>query len=60
MTEEKPDSVKPSIFMRRGLLGGLYFFSPKGNTIYFMSGKHIRELLNGKRDFVAISKDTKQ
>jgi len=53
---ESPDSEKPSMFLRRGNKGGLFFFSPKKTSIYFMSGKHIRELLEGERDFVCIHK----
>jgi len=53
---ESPASEKPSMFLRRGNKGGLYFFSPKKTFIYFMSGKHIRELLEGKRDFACIRK----
>jgi len=53
---ESPDSEKPAMFMRRGTKGGLYFFSPKKSSIYFMSGKHIRELLEGKREFACIHK----
>ena len=45
MSEQKPDSEKPSMFLRRGAKGGLYFFSPKHTTIYYMSGKHVKELL---------------
>ena len=57
MTEEiTPDSEKPSMFMRRGAKGGLYFFSPKNTTIYYMAGNHVRELLDGKRDFAVIHK----
>ena len=57
MTEikrEEPDSEKPSMFLRRGKKGGLYFFSPKKTIIYYMSGKHISELLEGKREFAVI------
>ena len=47
MTEIIPDSEKPSMFIRKGVKGGLYFFSPKNTVIYYVSGKHIRELLDG-------------
>jgi len=53
---ESPDAEKPSMFLRRGNKGGLFFFSPKKTSIYFMSGKHIRELLEGERDFACIHK----
>ena len=47
MTEQEPNSEKPSMFIRKGAKGGLYFFSPKNSAIFYMSGKHIRELLDG-------------
>jgi len=53
---ESPDSDKPSMFLRRGQKGGLFFFSPKKTSIYYMSGTHVRELLDGKRDFACIHK----
>lgn len=60
MSEKKPDSEKPSMFLRKGANGGLYFFSPKKSTIYYMSGKHVEELLSGKRKFAVIHKGTKE
>lgn len=54
MTETEGE--KPSMFLRRGAHGGLYFLSPKKTTIYYMSGKHVGELLEGKRDFVCMHK----
>ena len=56
MTEEKPDSERPSMFLRRGVKGGLYFFTPKGKAIFYMAGNHVRDLLDGKRDFAVIHK----
>ena len=53
---ESPDSDKPAMFIRRGVKGGLYFFSPKKTSIYYMSGKHVKDLLEGKRDFACIHK----
>ena len=44
------------MFLRRGAHGGFYFLSPKKTTIYYMSGKHVGELLEGKRDFVCMHK----
>lgn len=59
--EKQPvDTDKPTMFLRKGSKGGLYFFSPKGKTIYFLSGKHVQELLEGKRDFAVIHKGLKQ
>ena len=55
-TEITPDSAKPSMFLRRGAKGGLYFFSPKNTIIYYMAGNHVRDLLDGKRDFAVIHK----
>jgi hypothetical protein len=60
MTEITPDSEKPSMFLRRGVKGGLYFFSPKNTIIYYMAGNHVRDLLDGKRDFAVIHRGTKQ
>lgn len=45
---------KPEIFLRKTERGGLYFFSPKKTVIFFMSIKHVKELLNDERDFVCI------
>lgn len=59
MENNKPDSEKPSMFLRKGAKGGLYFFSPKKSNIYYMSRKHVEELLSGKRDFAVIHKGTK-
>jgi hypothetical protein len=56
MNEQKPDSEKPSMFLRRGAKGGLYFFSPKNTVIYYMAGNHVRDLLDRKRDFAVIHK----
>jgi hypothetical protein len=56
MNEQKPDSVKPSMFLRKGVKGGLYFFSPNSTAIYYMAGNHVRDLLDGKRDFAVIHK----
>lgn len=52
--------VKPTMFLRKGTKGGLYFFSPKGKSIYYLSGSHVRDLLDGKRDFAVIHKGAKQ
>jgi len=52
---EKPiDTEKPSMFLRVGAKGGLYFLSPKKTMIYYMSGRHVKELMDGKRDFACI------
>lgn len=51
------EDEKPGMYLRKSSRGGFYFFSPKKTTIYFMSGKHVRELIEGSRDFVCISKD---
>lgn len=59
MPEQKPDPEKPSMFLRKGANGGLYFFSPKKTIIYYMSRKHVEELLSGKREFAVIHKGTK-
>ena len=56
MTENKENEIKPTMFLRRGAKGGLYFFSPKNTIIYYMAGNHVRELLDGKRDFAVIHK----
>ena len=53
---ETPDSDKPAMFLRIGKRGGLYFLSPKKTFIYYMSGTHVRELLEGQRDFACIHK----
>ena len=59
-TKVSQDSEKPSMFLRKGEKGGLYFFSPKGSVIYYMAGNHVRELLDGKRDFAVIHKGMKK
>ena len=33
---------------------GLYFFSPNGKRIYFMRLQHVKELIEGKREYVVI------
>ena len=58
MSEEKK-LEKPTMFLRKGAKGGLYFFSPKGKTIFYLSGTHVRDLLEGKRDFAVIRKGDK-
>jgi len=57
---EMPYPEKPSMFLRKGAKGGLYFFSPKKTTIYYMNAQHIRDLLEGKRDFAVIHKGAAQ
>ncbi|GAH25017.1 unnamed protein product [marine sediment metagenome] len=52
--EEKSELKKPNMFLRVGAKGGLYFFSPKGRTIYFMAANHVRDLLEGEREFAVI------
>ena len=44
------------IYLRKGQKGGLYFFSPSGKYIYYMNGSKIRDLLDGKREFVVVGK----
>ena len=56
MVDKNVDRDKPSMFLRKGAQGGLYFFSPKKTTIYYMSQKHVKELLDGQREFVCIHK----
>lgn len=53
---EKEKKEKPTMFLRRGRKGGLYFFSPQKTVIYYMAGNHVRDLLDGKRDFAVIHK----
>ena len=53
MTEENEEK---RIYLRKGRNGGLYFFSPSGKTIYFMNGGKVRDLLDGKKDFVVVAK----
>lgn len=47
---------KPAMFLRVGKKGGLYFFSPKKTTIYYMSADHVKELMSGEREFACIHK----
>lgn len=56
-TEEVIDREKPSMFLIKTPKGGLYFFSPKKTAIFFMNTKHVRELLEDKREFACIYKD---
>ena len=44
------------IYLRKGKNGGLYFFSPSGKYIYFMNGNKVRDLLDGRKDFVVVGK----
>ena len=44
------------IYLRKGQRGGLYFFSPSGKYIYFMNGNKVRDLLDGRKDFVVVGK----
>ena len=44
------------IYLRKGQKGGLYFFSPSGKHIYYMNGQKVRDLLDGKREFVVVGK----
>lgn len=56
MIEGEKENEKPSMFLRIGAKGGVYFFSPKHTTIYYMSSSHVKELLAGKREFACIHK----
>lgn len=60
MNEEKkrkePDINKPAMFLRAGVKGGLYFFSPKKTTIFYLNRRHVEELLEGKRKSAVIHK----
>ena len=56
METKESDTEKPTMFLRKGVKGGLYFFSPKGKTIYYMAGNHVKDLLEGRRDFAVIHK----
>lgn len=58
--QENIPSDKPTMFLRKGTKGGLFFFSPQGTTIYYMSGNHVRDLLDGKREFAVIHKGVKK
>lgn len=58
MYEEK--TKKPTMFLRKGAKGGLYFFSPTGRAIYYLNGRHVSDLLEGKRDFAVINKGAKK
>lgn len=58
MTVEKKLD-KPTMFLRKGARGGLYFFSPTSKAIYYLNGTHVRDLLEGKRDFAVINKGVK-
>ena len=53
MSEEKEEK---RIYLRKGQKGGLYFFSPSGKYIYFMNGGKVRDLLDGRKDFVVVGK----
>ena len=55
-TKDKPDISKPAMFLRVGAKGGLYFFSPKKHNIYYLNRRHVKELMEGKRDFAVIHK----
>ena len=53
MSEEKEEK---RIYLRKGQKGGLYFFSPSGKFIYYMNGAKVRDLLEGRREFVVVGK----
>ena len=48
--------AEKQIYLRKGQKGGLYFFSPSGKHIYFMNGAKVRDLLDGRREFVVVGK----
>lgn len=50
------ENEKPGMYLRKSDRGGFYFFNLKKTYIYFMSGKHVKELIAGERDFVCIAK----
>jgi len=41
----------PSIFIRKGQKGGLYFFSPSGNYIFFGRSEDVKDVIDGKREW---------
>jgi len=53
---EEPDSEGPSMLLRKSG-GWAFFLSPEKTLIYYMSVKHVREMLDGSRDFACIHKD---
>lgn len=55
--KKTPEDEKPSMFLRKTPKGGLYFFSPNKTFIFFLSAKHVQELLDGKRKFACIHKE---
>jgi len=41
----------PAVFIRRGQGGGLYFFSPSGNYIFFGRSEDVKDVIDGKREW---------
>jgi len=39
------------IFIRKGQKGGLYFFSPSGNYIFYGRSEDVRAVIDGKKDW---------
>jgi len=52
MTENNTNNEKSSaVFIRRGQNGGLYFFSPSGNFIFFGRSEDVKDVIDGKREW---------
>jgi len=50
MSEQKKNNneMQP-VFLRRGQKGGLYFFSPSGNYIFYGRSEDVMDVIDGKK-----------
>lgn len=39
------------VFIRRGQKGGLYFFSPSGNYIFYGRSEDVQAVIDGKKEW---------
>jgi len=72
MSEEKVNGFKtgqeiaseqrePAVFLRKGKNGGLYFFSPSGNRIFYVRQRDVLDVIEGKREYAMFtSKEVKK
>jgi len=52
MSENNRNNGKSTaIFIRRGQGGGLYFFSPSGNYIFFGRASDVKDVIDGKKEW---------
>jgi len=42
---------EPAVFLRKGKNGGLYFFSPSGNRIFYARQRDVLDVIEGRREY---------